>query len=123
MMIYRVIRQLCKTITTICITLGTLKNVLKKRQVYMKNIINAVLILLVILSFTMSSIKLNSGIYDTDLVVSKTDILIANIVCSDKGGVKEVEVGGYFTCNNGDAGDESSLLELSNINVISTLSK
>ncbi len=60
---------------------------------------------------------------DKDLVVTKTDILIANTVCNDRGGVKEVEVGGYFTCNNGEAGDESSLLELSNINVISTLSK
>lgn len=88
-----------------------------------KNIIKAVLIILVIISFTMGSIKLNSSIYDTDLVVSKTDILIANTVCTDRGGVKEVEVGGYFTCNNGEAGDESSLLELSNINVISTLSK
>ncbi len=60
---------------------------------------------------------------DNDLVVSKTDILIANTVCIDKGGIKEVEVGGYFTCNNGETGDESSLLELSNINVVSTLSK
>lgn len=60
---------------------------------------------------------------DKDLVVSKTDILIANTVCTDKGGVKEVEVGGYFTCNNNENGDESMLLELSNINVIYTLSK
>lgn len=121
-MTYRVIRQLCKTITTICITLGTLKNIIKKKRVYMKNIIKAVLIILAILSFTMGSIKLNSSIYDTDLVVSKTDILIANTVCTDRGGVKEVEVGGYFTCNNGETGDESMLLELSNINVVTTLS-
>ena len=60
---------------------------------------------------------------DIDLVVSKTDILIANTVCTDRGGVKEVEVGGYFTCINGETGDESKLLELSNINVVSTLSK
>lgn len=60
---------------------------------------------------------------DKDLVVTKTDILIATIVCSDKEGVKEVEVGGYFTCNNGEAGDESKLLELSNPNVLITLSK
>ena len=60
---------------------------------------------------------------DSNLVITQTDILIANTVCTDRGGVKEVEVGGYFTCNNGEAGDESSLLELSNINVISTLSK
>lgn len=60
---------------------------------------------------------------DNDLVVSKTDILIANTICIDKGGVKEVEVGGYFTCNNNENGDESKLLELSNINVVSTLSK
>ena len=59
---------------------------------------------------------------DSNLVITQTDILIANTVCADRGGVKEVEVGGYFTCNNGEAGDESSLLELSNINVVSTLS-
>lgn len=59
---------------------------------------------------------------DNDLVVSKTDISIANIVCGE-GKVKEVEVGGYFTCINGVSGDESMLLELSNINVYSTLSK
>lgn len=59
---------------------------------------------------------------DNDLVVSKTDILIANTVCIDKGGVKEVEVGGYFTCNNNESGDESKLLETSNPNVLSTLS-
>ena len=60
---------------------------------------------------------------DSNLVITQTDILIANTVCADRGGVKEVEVGGYFTCNNGETGDESKLLELSNINVISTLSK
>lgn len=60
---------------------------------------------------------------DSNLVITQTDIFIANTVCDDKGGVKEVEVGGYFTCNNNENGDESSLLELSNINVIYTLSK
>ena len=60
---------------------------------------------------------------DSNLVITQTDILIANTVCADRGGVKEVEVGGYFTCNNNESGDESKLLELSNINVISTLSK
>lgn len=60
---------------------------------------------------------------DSNLVITQTDILIANTVCADRGGVKEVEVGGYFTCNNGETGDESKLLELSNINVLSTLSK
>lgn len=55
---------------------------------------------------------------DNDLVITQTDIFIAKIVCDDKGGVKEVKVGGYFTCNNGVSGDESMLLEVSNINVI-----
>ncbi len=64
MMTYRVIRQLCKTITTICITLGTLKNVLKKRQVYMKYIIKIVIIILAIISFIIGGIKLNSNTYD-----------------------------------------------------------
>ena len=73
-------------------------------------------ILMLVLCFSMCLV---AG--DNDLVVSKTDILIANTVCADRGGVKEVEVGGYFTCNNGEVGDESKLLELSNLNVISTL--
>lgn len=60
---------------------------------------------------------------DSNLVITQTDVFIAEAVCADKGGIKEVEVGGYFTCNNGETGDESSLLELSNINVVSTLSK
>lgn len=58
---------------------------------------------------------------DIDLVVSKTDILIANTICTDKGGVKEVEVGGYFTCNNGEIGDESNLLEVSNNIIVSII--
>lgn len=60
---------------------------------------------------------------DSNLVITQTDVFIAEAVCADKGGVKEVEVGGYFTCNNNESGDESKLLELSNINVVSTLSK
>lgn len=60
---------------------------------------------------------------DSNLVITQTDVFIAEVVCADKNGVKELEVGGYFTCNNGEAGDESKLLELSNPNVLSTLSK
>ena len=60
---------------------------------------------------------------DSNLVITQTDVFIAEAVCADKNGVKELEVGGYFTCNNNESGDESKLLELSNINVLSTLSK
>ena len=60
---------------------------------------------------------------DSNLVITQTDVFIAEAVCADKNGVKELEVGGYFTCNNNESGDESKLLELSNIYVLSTLSK
>lgn len=49
------------------------------------------------------------GVSADELKVTDTDKKIAEVVCTDKDGVKEIDVG-YFICNNGYVGDESSLL-------------
>lgn len=92
-MSYRLIRQLCKTITTVCITLGTLKNILRKKQMSIKNIIKVVVIVVAIVSFTMGSIKLdNNSKYD-----SKYDSKGVVVKMLDK---NKVECGYYLQRKN-----------------------
>lgn len=58
------------------------------------------------------------SVYGSQLDITITDKKVAELICLNKGGIKELDVGGYVTCNNGFVGDESALLEYTSMNPI-----
>ena len=56
-----------------------------------------------------------------DLSITHTDLKTAEMICLDKDGVKQVEVGGYVTCGDGKVYDESTLILIDNKNEVNNI--